>query len=588
MSDYNPNVEVYYCKQSESPNDSNRIVPAPMISIAPEIYYVNDNVAGYTYTVTLNGYANALRKELDNNDPKTGLKPVIDHIGYIRKVFNVNGGNLHIQQQGSDILVAKGATIKSFNFTESENKWVNYAPFTIEIEFNEIDFIGCAGNSTIDCESSLFHANPNNNQTISDKLIDIKKYKIKTFNDKWNISIEDSIYQEYKDTNNNTFRVSYDISATGKHYYKDDQLIPAWEQARNFVQDRLYKQVKGLLSGMLLIESNNNDANNATKTIQDIHDVQNNAGRNGGILENFPTDDDGNFVYDVYNETISCQTSESDGSFSATYNALIKKKSPNTNPDESHVLHTFTKSMAIDNGSSTNATITIQGTVTGLIKGGLIYYENDFTLPQNGKIFIKPQSSNWDRNDNTKYKNATNYFYRHVKNDSDNDLKDDMKLKLNITNSQLLIKSYNLYPKPASFTVDHNYHEGTIAYTASYDRSLAIAREHGFVTVSITRNDPTDITQEFIIPGRLNGPIVQRIGAKNPRTVSVSIEGAHPDNRSCVSTDICNSIPFFNIPNYELLFLENPYWVKTKEDYTVNNIDGSYSISLEFMVRECP
>ena len=100
---------------------------------------------------------------------------------------------------------------KTFNFAESENRWVNYAPFTIEIEFNEIDFKGCDGNSPIDCNSSIFHANPNSNNLVADKLIDIQKYKIKTFNDKWNISIEDSIYQEHIGTSNSTFRVSYDI-----------------------------------------------------------------------------------------------------------------------------------------------------------------------------------------------------------------------------------------------------------------------------------------------------------------------------------------------------------------------------------------
>ena len=65
MPGYSATTEVYYCKQSESPGSDHRLAPAPTIVISPEIYYANDNVVGYTYNVTLNGYANALRKEVD-------------------------------------------------------------------------------------------------------------------------------------------------------------------------------------------------------------------------------------------------------------------------------------------------------------------------------------------------------------------------------------------------------------------------------------------------------------------------------------------------------------------------------------------
>ncbi|NCA30619.1 MAG: hypothetical protein EBS93_07875, partial [Chitinophagia bacterium] len=81
MAGYDTRVEVYYCKQNESPLPEHRIAPAPAISIVPEIYYVNDNVTGYTYNITLNGYANALRKDLDSDSVAYGLSGVISHMG---------------------------------------------------------------------------------------------------------------------------------------------------------------------------------------------------------------------------------------------------------------------------------------------------------------------------------------------------------------------------------------------------------------------------------------------------------------------------------------------------------------------------
>jgi hypothetical protein len=158
---------------------------------------------------------------------------------------------------------------------------------------------------------------------------------------------------------------------------------------------------------------------------------------------------------------------------------------------------------------------------------------------------------------------------------------------MNITKKQLLIKGPDGLPLPSSFTLDHNYNEGSISYTANYEKSLATALEKGFSNISIVRRDPVDIIQEFIIPGRIQGPIIQKLNMKTARTVSVTIEGFSPNNKSCDISDICNSIPYFSITNFQTLLAESNSWVKTKEDYNVNRLDGSYSISLEYMIRSC-
>lgn len=578
MPGYNTALQVYYCKQSETPGSTHRIAPAPQINISPEIYYANDNVIGYTYNITLSGYANALRKENDAGSVATGLSPTIDHMGDIREIFNTNGGNLYIKQGDKELLVAKGATIKSIQFNESDNKWVNYSPFTIEIEFNEVDLKGCDNNAAIGCSSSIFHQISNAKIT-NDKLVDIKAFKIKEFNDKWTFTIENEIYDTYDTTYNNTFRVSYNLSATGKNYYTNDNLVPAWQQARLFVQDRLYKQVFSLINGQLQLNNSDGDGCSASKDITQIHDVDITSPRISGIFQSFNTLRDGIPSYDVYNEQITCDASESDGTFSVTYDAILKKYDSSINPLANAATHTFTKNITINTEQTIDASIVVQGTIQGLVRGGFIYYNNDFILPQNG-VFI----SSIDGIE-TKYGNALSHYTSKV--GSSTDLFNSVKDSLNIKKSQLLIPGTDGYPAPSNFTLDHNYHTGSISYSATYERSLALSLDKGFTNISIVRQDPVDIIQEFIVPGRIQGPIIQKLDMQTARTITVNIDGASPANKMCNIQDICDTLPFFNIENFNQLLAENNNWVKTREDYTVNALDGSYSISLEYMIRSC-
>jgi hypothetical protein len=589
MSGYNAATEVYYCKQSENPGSVHRIAPAPTIVISPEIYYANDSVIGYTYVVTLNGYANALRKEKNAGSIAFGADKTIQHMGDIRDIFNTNGGNLYIKQNNANVIVAKGATIKNITYNPSENRWVNYSPFTIELEFNEIDFIGCENNSTIQCNNSFFNAS-----SLSSNLVDINKYKIKDFSDKWSFTIDNEIYQNYDATTNNLFRVSYNLSATGKNFYINDKLIPAWQQAKMFVQDRLFSQVRSLINGVLQIEQNNKDGCSASKSLDQLHDTDLVSPRSGGLISNGNTLRDGNANYDVYNESINCSTSEADGSFSVTYNAILKKNDPALNPSENAALHTYTKNTTTTNNPK-NVTINVQGNIQGLVRGGFIYYNNDFDLPNSGSFISTIDSAE------TKYSNALAYFNSKIGDGSD--LLGEFKEELDITAEELLINTDcpgdsddDEPPRASSFTTDHSYTEGVVGYNASYDTNTAntVGRNLGYSNVSIVRNDPVEIIQEFVIPGRIQGPIIQRLGMKTSRTISINIEGADERNRECVVFcddennnffDPCDSLPTFDIKGFETLLQQSESWIKTREDYTKNVLDGSYSISLEYTCK---
>lgn len=565
MSGYNPNVIVYYR------TEANRLAPAPTISISPEIYYSNDNPIGYTYNITLNGYANALRKELNAGSSDYGLEPVLDHMGDIREIFDRNGGDLYITSSGNKI-VAKGATIKSITFNPSDNKWVNYAQYTIELEFNEVDFVGCSGNTPIDCADSIFHqvANAKN---VCDNLVNLTSYKIKAFSDKWTFTIDERIYDNYSNVYNSSFDVSYTISATGKNYYVNGKLIPAYQQAKLFVQQRLRDQIISLINGAVQIEADNMDSCAATKDITQIHDTD----TTGGLASGMNTLRNGSPVFDVYNETISCDTSESDGSFSLNYKALIKRNDPAINPLANAAIHTYTKDISTDNTSS--ASISVKGSIRGLVRGGFIYYDfNDFQLPANGSFITAKDGSE------TKYSNALAHYTSQIGHSTD--LLPSLKDKLNIKKSQLLIKGPDGYPLATSFVLDHNYTNGTLSYTANYDRAQTLARERGYINVSIVRNDPIDMIQEFVVPGRYNGPIIQKLNMKTARTISINIDGATQENKTCSSiTELCSYFPTFNIEGFSALINERQDLIKTKEEYTSNPIDGSFSIALEYTAK---
>jgi hypothetical protein len=570
MPGYSTPIEVYYCKGNASPASGDRIAPAPTITISPEIYYSNDNPIGYTYTITLNGYANALRKELDAGSVDYGLEPTVDHIGDIREIFSFNGGDLYVKQNNTNIIVAKGATIKNIEFNVSDNHWVNYAPFSAEIEFNEVDFIGCDNNALINCSSSIFHQGASQ-VIINDNLIDITDHKIKEFSDKWSFTIDNKIYDNYDTIYNNIFEVSYTISATGKNYYVDDKLIPAWQQAKIFVQKRLHDQVLTLVNGTLQIESSNKDACSATKDLSEIH----NLASSGGLLQGFNTPKNGGNGYDIYNEQINCDTSESAGTFSLTYTAIVKKANSSISTVANAATHTFTKDISITNDASVNATVTVKGTIQGLIRGGFLYFKgNNFTLPNSGS-FITTADGN-----ETKYSNALSHFNTAV---GDNrDLLGSFKSKIDLSKAELLIKGASGFPNPTSYVLEHNYNDGSISYTVTYDRQNTRARDLGYSNVSIVRQDPVEMIQEFIVPGRSAGPIIQKLNMKTAGTITINIDGRSKDNKSCSISSVCDALPVFNIPGFRTLTAENDAYIKTREDYTSNKIDGSFSISLEY------
>lgn len=592
MLSYSPAIELYYLKH-DTPliTGVNRLVPAPQLSITPEYYYANDVMIGYTYNITLDGYATSIDRS-KNLVPALssgfGFNEVMNSIQDINNIFNSNGGSLlAVNSAGNTVFQANGAIVRGVSFAETDNLWVNYAKYSVNLECNDIFIADCSGAVALpNCgilPSGIIE---------TPALIDMKEHKVKSFNDSWSFEIGDTTYNSYTfsessgNFRNDYFTVTYNINAVGKHYIKYDSgettqigLIPAWEQAKNFVQSRLSQQVSGLITNVLYRNSTNNNCI-PYSALSGLFDK--NAAGAVGLLDQLTEGD-----YKVYNEKISCQTSEAEGSFSATYTAIIKRYEidPLSDPDS---LHTFSVTRNVeDDGINRTISISVDGNIQGLLEGGLIRPSGNpqgvLKLPYQGQILLITDSGV------CKYDKALTAYN---KIGTKTKLNDNFAKLLGITYGDLGITgAYNVcrpsgdVPINTSHTLTHNYNEGSINYKSSYDSNRACNYGLPYKNISVTVDDPVPIIAEFVVPGRSGGPIIQKIGVDKPKRISITIEGAQP-----LSGIMC-------CPDFEQLLGNNCLYdlsvsgvgsgpiagLKiTENKFTANN-DGSFSFNRSYI-----
>jgi hypothetical protein len=603
--------------------DDRRLLPAPMISITPEIYYANDTPIGYTYNINIDGYATSV--DLNEGIIPTGVadsfSKTLTAIQKVKNIFSFNNGILTVLESSKDpttpdkvIMRASGCIIRGLNFEANENNhWINYSKYQVALEANETSFVSCSGTGqTFGCKSGVPGSLPSGIiNSDSPSLIDMSTYKVKSFNDSWNFALNDNIYNIYTlsgiDTtdkfnlNNNYFDIQYTVSAQGKHYtnFKTDSeayLTPAWEHAKNFCQDRLYKVINRLNQDLLTIDN--------TNEVQELF-----AARSGDLLgllyspsgtaDSFNNDIEATSgsSFGIYNELVTCEVSEGEGTFSASYKAILKKK--NTDPNDkikSDCLTTINSSRQVtDDGQNREVAITVNGSVQGLVEGGIIRTSGVLNLPVSGKLFVNTINPSFPYG---KYEAAL-IGYNSIA--SRSGLNDSLAKALSITYSGLNVDSScdNLTPQSvplaASHSVSHDYPNGLINFTTTYNSKKACQGNNignRLINYSITIDDPIPRIAEFVIPGRKNGPIIQRIGTDTPRFITVNLEG-YDHNAGCVDpkniiSDICSN--GINLPENSGFPLKMIFDDTTKQGmkmlenkYSYNRKDGSYSLMRKYL-----
>lgn len=599
---YQPQTIIYYGTKG---SNLHRLTPAPDFNINIEYTYSNDTIIGYIYTITLNGNATALDLSSVNYgssyNPETvsqdKIGGVIDHLHKIRKLLSQNGNILYVVN-GSDnqtILRAKGGKLRSLNFDESSNNWTYYAPYSATIEFDSVDF----GSDNDSCNTFL---DPNTFTKNNDYgLVNIDKFKIKSFNDSWSFTFDENEAFERSyfldsgsifNMNNSSFNLSYNISAVGKHYYDYSSpnsnstalLLPAWEQAKNFVQHRLYYQVTNLIEG--IVKNTYQDACTDGEELSNLHLP----GGSDGLLKDLSS-------YRIYNELITCEVSESDGSFSANYSSMVKTNNTDLTYGSISTKHSVKKSHSIDNSSTIPVhTMSLEGTIQGLVEGGLINSGKPIQLPDKGALFIHNNNGYTNKYDNAL--SVLNKIYNPLSYNGGVGL--NGKRDLNPSFKQLLgITSYALGgtssssdpvadpPHPTSFNLTHDYFNGSINYTAEYNTNNSVCGRT-YKNINIETNMPTKIIAIFNIPNSNLCAFVQDLETYTSATVNINIEGVDlSDDGQPISlnlTDLINCGSCFSTEYFPVTIPDGA--IITDQTYTHNPLDGSFNASLSYICAE--
>lgn len=465
------------------------------------------------------------------------ILPLISGIKSLNNILNKNGCTLQIKDTNENVIIeAVGGKLISLVFENGTTSWSKILPYTAEMEFSSINFFG----ENLAC----------NEKFDGGYLIDIDKYPIKTFNDSWSINVVPESLNYAKAVsgiNNSIINITYDISAVGKNYYSDPlkmELKPAWEIAKNFVQQRLHQQVTNLIMNVLVPSGSGKCLGDSMSGIMNLEQR-----------------------YGVCNEIVNCSFSELAGSFSATYTSILKAKSTGSY-DSDYARHNINMNVNTnsEDKNKTKKTTVLNGTIEGLIPGGLIKITPaTFQLPNQGSFLIGQNIGI------SKFAKAKELANKIIVNNTD--LTESFKIGLGIIATSGGLPSGCIpsgSPMPVSFSVVENRIEGTIQYSAEYTNELIIPENTGasinVTNITVDYTDSTPILAEFILPD--SGVVLQDIRTVTGKEISYTITGKNKDYIKL--QNISSSFPIENITDLVAL----PFTIPSIEQYSIYNYDG--------------
>lgn len=629
-----PIINMYY--------NGNLIRPTPNINYNTEIIYKNDVVAGYTYKITLVG--NIIATDF--------VGGIAEGITYINNVFSSNGYTLetrafYTKAFETPVFMANGILVRNIRFEETPNNWTQSAKYTIELESTNV----LVGEDLQQYEISVKRGDLNP-ATISNLnspyMADIGGYTIKDWTEQFDVQTSENQIQrttvvekrfDYNQPLESTpistvttlggeyFTIAYTVKATGKQSVFVDpngtkRMLPAWEHAKRFVHTKLLQQMGGLFNNFLNLNGQ-----------VDISDLGNNTLNQNGVFSNFKNLHANGITafpsFGIYNEYVSFDVSESDGTFSATYNAIVKRHCPFDdvggfiNSDYTfacydNVLHTVSKSVTKSfdaNEQNTlanqNTAITINGTITGLVPGGIfspgsrIHINNLTTgsfLCYNANSQY-PQVGGAGGYDKSYY---ANFAFDNLFNYNAFDLIPKFKDLLGVTPFALNV-SPTASLLPSNMNVTRDLINGTLNYTATYDTKYNCDPNN--FEINVSTNEAVPVVAEFTVPNNnvvdANGVlcdngkgynVMQLLGTFTPKTIDVSIKASVRSdfNKCCLGTD-----ENWNLFDYNFVQLQSfvipqgmniPYigenYALTKKTKTVSYPQGDMSFSLSYVCAD--
>jgi hypothetical protein len=388
----------------------------------------------------------------------------------LRALFSRDGQRMEISPIHTDEpAVICYPRIVDISFTEGV--YVDTCQYTIQLEADVL----LDNNNEIDLDGSpIFQEGMNEVQ-----ILQASGRFIESYSDSWSLEVDDS-NGESKNLAR-SYRISRNLSATGKDHYGPDDLLPfssnpsplsgvnsplkkkAWEQARDFVHFRMKDSVSGNYPNVI--------------------------GKIGSGIVNLVN------TYEGYSHTRTENIGIDDGTYSISENWLLSSGKAYEN-------YNMSISTSIDNPF---VNVSINGEINGLssLTPDSYFYggPNNSGLNQDVSLGLVPGSG-------TPYKNALDKYYK-ITNSGKFGVGCDIFKRAN--NSVAV----ELNAQPKSITLGLNEYDGSITYALDFDnRPTNILSGVLAENINITDTYPGDVFATIPIIGRRTGPVLQFVGGR--------------------------------------------------------------------------
>lgn len=546
-------------------NDGKIIRPTPFVSISYNATRNKEKTFGGSYSITLNGIllANA-GSPINENNSASNVIDNVQSIGpnyvnnpqgnYTRVAkqiidFEDRANSIFFKQQAIRALFAHDGQRMEFSSIRNDTPMLIFYPEVESISFEEGTYTDFC-RYTINLVAPLLFDNAENVLDLNSisgrnrNLYQSLNYYVEDYSDTWSIEVDDATGR----TPNNippgntisnviprNYRVTRNVSATGKTIYKNNQRYEAWEQARGFVKTEILREQ---------IDSE------PSSGIGYFPGYLEDSTFGSGLLE-IPS----NFT--AYNHVRSENIDKTGGSYSVSDTWILCSESAMESYD-------------ISVSSSSESPI-ISVSINGSIKG---------LSPNNPHQYIN----------NNKYTNALSKY---------NTIIGDFGINSTIYKRARNVTSVVLNTAPANFSVTRNELVGEINYNITYDNRpttffTGVSQEN----ISITDTYPGDVYSIIPIINSATGPIFQYIGGRTEYRRDLTIDltvsrnnigsnkmntkpsyiyrkPSHNTNINGTLTSIINTCSPANEPNIRKYFL-NP----TSESWDPKT--GRYSVQISW------
>lgn len=420
-----------------------------------------------------------------NVDPDKRLGTILVQQRGLRELFATDGLHLrvyHTYDTGGNPSLSCNCVVDSINF--EEGIWFDTCKYTIELttyvlyhnQYGKADYpYGLPSNHPDAHASGLSPTNftfLHGASGLSTHSGYISGAYIEDFSEDWSLEEDDQFFVVNDDgfIKAPAYRVTRNLSATGRTAYFDNANIAGWIIAKDFVKEYL------LGSG---------GVNAPTKGLMDFYTNSSNLGK-GYFISSLSSGD-------YFNHTVSENFSVTEGSYSLSETFLVCSGGSN-----SGAMETYTMQVTSDH-QNPFINVSINGSVQGLAQRPSGEYRP--LIAESGKYDMAIK--HWGKISGSGIFGISSPIYKRANN----------------------AVGVALNSQPKSISIGLNKIQGTIDYTIEFDnRPTNFISGVSHESVSINDTYPGDVYATIPVIGRKQGPIFQSMGTRTEYRRDVSLE----------------------------------------------------------------